>query len=62
MKLGRDFVKKDEYLPHDKLKVVISDAVIDWLVNNFPATIRDEVLDDLIGLFQQPWGEVSTLQ
>lgn len=46
-----------EHFSGDQAEVVISDDVTEWMIDNITDSQRDEVLDDVVALFTQPWGK-----
>ncbi|MCI1748320.1 MAG: hypothetical protein LKI24_09610 [Acidipropionibacterium sp.] len=57
MKLALVSMRTGEHLPGDQAEVVLSDDVIDWIVDHVTEDQRDEILDDIVDLFAQPWGK-----
>lgn len=57
MRLALVSMRTAECLPGDQDEVVVSDGVIDWIVDHVAEDQREEVLDDMVGVFAQPWGK-----
>lgn len=50
-------MREGERLPHDQAEVTFSTQIEDWVANNVERARWDEVLDDIVALFTQPWGK-----
>lgn len=50
-------MRRGERFPGDQAEVVLSDAVIEWIVEHVTDAQREEFLDSVVGLLAQPWGK-----
>jgi len=46
-----------ERLPGDQAELVLATQVEDWIAENVEESRFDEILDDIVALFAQPWGK-----
>lgn len=50
-------MREGESLPHDQAEVTFTAEAVEWIADNITESQWDEVLDDVVALFSQPWGK-----
>lgn len=50
-------MRAGERLPKGQAELVLSVEAVDWIAENVEESQWDEVLDDIVDLFERPWGK-----